>query len=587
MRYIWDLESNGFLETLTKIHCIAMMNADDPEQTWVFGPNDIKAGMKMLAEATEIIGHNILCHDIPALMKVYPKFSLDGVKITDTLVLSRLIKPDLFDEDFARNMPIDEFPRKYYGSHSLKAWGFRTGQLKGDFGEQTDWSEWTQGMQDYCQNDVVVNYALWRELTSVEFSQRAIDFEHKMAEICHRIGNAGWHFDVDKAGALYAKLAGEKAKLEAELKELFPPWTQEEMFIPKRNNKRLGYIEGEPFIKKKEITFNPNSRKHIHRCLVEKYGWKPKAFTTNGDAKIDEAVLTKLPYPEAQKLARSFLLQKRIGMLAEGNQAYLRLVEGRTLRHVINSCGAVTGRCTHFNFNAAQVPSVRAPYGVEFRSLFGVPDGYSLVGADLSGIELRCLANVLQDRGKYADIILNGDIHTANQHDMKLATRDMAKTAIYCMIYGGGDARLGEVVGKGAKEGRELRNNFMKANPAFADLTRQLKQVVARRGHLIGLDGRRLHVRGHAQLNVLLQSAAALVAKKWVQIIDQEIRTQGLDAKILSFVHDEVQIQVIAGKEQQIGDITSRASRKAGEHFGFSIPIESEYKIGKNWAETH
>jgi len=111
--------------------------------------------------------------------------------------------------------------------------------------------------------------------------------------------------------------------------------------------------------------------------------------------------------------------------------------------------------------------------------------------------------------------------------------------------------------------------------------------VVNKRGHLIGLDGRRLHVRGHAQLNVLLQSAAALVAKKWVQIIDQEIRTQGLDAKILSFVHDEVQVQVIAGKEQQIGDITSRASRKAGEHFGFTIPIESEYKIGKNWAETH
>lgn len=588
MRYIWDCESDGFLETLTKIHCLALMNADNPSETWVFGPNEIKAGMKMLSEATEIIGHNIICHDIPALIKVYPNFSLDGVKITDTLVLSRLIKADLRNEDYERNMPIEDFPRKHHGSHSLKAWGYRTGYLKGDFGEQTDWSEWTQGMQDYCENDVVVNYAVWQELTSVEFSERAIRFEHDMAEICHRIGNAGWHFDVDKAGELYAQLAGEKATLEAELKELFPPWTQEEMFIPKRSNKRLGYVEGEPFIKSKTIHFNPNSRKHIQRCLIEKYDWKPKAFTMGGDARIDEGVLSKLPYPEAQKLARSFLLQKRIGMLAEGNNAWLRLVDGRTLRHVINPNGAVTGRCTHFNFNAAQVPSVRAPYGVECRSLFGVPEGYSLVGSDLAGIELRCLANVLQDKGKYADIILNGDIHLANQESMQLATRDMAKTAIYCLIYGGGDARLGEVVGKGAKEGREIRANFMKAHPAFADLTRQLKHVVNhRRGHLIGLDGRKLHVRGHAHLNVLLQSAAALVAKMWIKLIDQEIRKQGLDAKIISFVHDEAQIQVQKGYEKHVGDITGLMARKAGEHFGFKIPIESEYKIGQNWAETH
>lgn len=587
MRYVWDLESNGFLEDLTKIHCIAMMNADDPNQTWVFGPDEIKQGMQMLAEADEIIGHNIVCFDIPALMKVYPRFRLDGVKVTDTLVLSRLIKADLITEDSQRNISFEDFPRKYHGSHGLKAWGYRLGKLKGDFGEQTDWSEWTQGMQDYCENDVVVNHAVWKVLAAEDFSQRAIDFEHKMAEICHRIGNAGWHFDVEKAGLLYAQLAGEKAQLEAELKELFPPWTQEEIFIPKRSNKTLGYVKDEPFIKRKEISFNPNSRKHIHRCLVDKYDWKPKVFTPSGDAKIDEAVLSRLPFPEAQKLARSFLLQKRIAMLSEGKNAWLRLADGKTLRHVINPNGAVTGRATHFNFNTAQVPSVRAPYGKECRELFGVPPGYKLVGSDLAGIELRCLANVLQDGGKYADIILNGDIHTANQEAMQLATRDMAKTAIYCMIYGGGDARLGEVVGKGAKEGRTLRDNFIRANPAFKDLTRQLEQVVRQRGHLIGLDGRKLVVRGHAILNVLLQSAAALVAKKWVELIDNEIASQGIDAEIIAWVHDEVQIKVKEGDQENVGRITGQMAKKAGEHFGFQIPIESEYQVGQTWADTH
>ncbi len=587
MRYVWDLESNGFLEDLTKIHCIAMMNADDPKETWVFGPNDIKAGMKKLAEATEIIGHNILGHDVPALMKVYPNFSLDGVKLTDTLVLSRLITADLRNDDYERILSIDDFPRKYYGSHSLKAWGYRLGEYKGDFGEQTDWSEWTQGMQDYCEQDVVVNYAVWKHLDPDSYSQRAIDFEHKMAEICHRIGKAGWHFNVEKAGILYGQLAGEKAQLESELKELFPPWTKEEIFIPKRNNKTLGYVANEPFIKCKEITFNPNSRKHIQRCLMDKYDWKPRQFTYSGDAKIDEGVLSRLPYPEAKKLARSFLLQKRIGMLAEGNNAWLRLVEGNTLCHVINPNGAVTGRATHFNFNTAQVPSVRAPYGKECRELFGVPEGYSLVGSDLSGVELRCLANVLQDQGKYANIILNADIHLANMHSMGLTSRDQAKTAIYCMIYGGGDARLGEVVGKGAAEGRTLRNNFMKANPAFADLVRQLKQVVTKRGHLVGLDGRKLAVRGHAQLNVLLQSAAALLSKKWVELIDTEIATQGIDAEIIAWVHDEVQIKVRKGDEENVGHITGRMAEEAGKFFKFKIPIESEFNIGRNWAETH
>ena len=170
-----------------------------------------------------------------------------------------------------------------------------------------------------------------------------------------------------------------------------------------------------------------------------------------------------------------------------------------------------------------------------------------------------------------------------------LESRDQAKTMIYALCYGAGDQKLGSILGKGAAEGRALRDRFYKANPAFADLLQQLKAVVDKRGHLIGLDGRQLVVRGHAHLNVLLQSAAALIAKKWVQLIDQEMRRQELPATIVAWVHDEVQIQVSnqKGVPEHVGVITGRMAQEAGRAFSFGPPIESEYKIGRNWADTH
>ena len=145
---------------------------------------------------------------------------------------------------------------------------------------------------------------------------------------------------------------------------LFPPWTVTEEFVPKVNNATRGYKKGEVFLKEKEITFNPNSRRHIEHCLREKYGWKPTVFTPSGEAKVDESILSKLKYPEAQKLARIFMLQKRIGQLAEGKQAWLRLVDSDgKLRHSINPNGTVSGRCSSHHPNMQQVPSVRAEYG--------------------------------------------------------------------------------------------------------------------------------------------------------------------------------------------------------------------------------
>lgn len=588
MRLVADLETDGFLDKLTTIHCIALLDVDNPTDHKLYGPDEIDQAIERMSNASELIFHNGLCFDILAVLKIYPFFSLDGITVTDTLVLSRLIRSDLRNEDGTQRLTNDAFPRRLYGSHSLEAWGYRLGVLKGDFGKTTDWSVYTPEMGAYCLQDVVVTHKLWLELQPEQWSQDAIKFEHEIATICNDIGRAGWTFDVDKAAKLYAQLALERSTLEEQLQTLFPAWTIETEFVPKVNNSKLGYVKGEPFMKQREVQFNPNSRKHIEYCLRQKYGWKPKLFTPSGDAKIDESTLAALPFPEAQTLARSFMLQKRLGQLAEGNAAWLKLVDNDgKLRHTINPLGTVTGRASSFGPNLQQVPATRAAYGKECRELFTVPPGFSLVGSDLAGIELRCLAHFLPDNGEYGRQIVEGDIHQITADRLGIS-RESAKTFQYALCYGSGDARLGQILGKGAKEGRALKDAYFKALPAFALLLKQVKDAYQRRGYLLGLDGRRLVVRSeHAALNVLLQSAGALIAKKWVQLVDQGIKQQGLDATIVAWVHDEIQIQVKGDADHVGRDIACRCAEEAGRYFGFRTPIAADYSVGSTWAGTH
>lgn len=589
-RWVWDLESDGLLDTISKIHCIVLRHVETDEvQEYGPGEDDIKAAMFTLMNAEEVIGHNIIAYDIPALQKVYPGFEILG-KVTDTIVLSRLTEANLAEKDTIRHGKDPEsFPKKLTGSHSLKAWGLRLGDYKDDY--DGGWENYSQEMMDYCVQDTQVTKVLYEHCMERDFSEQSIELEHSLAQICHTIGNNGWTFDKTKAIELYSKLAQERNDLEQGLDELFPPWETTEEFIPKVNNKTRGYEKGVPFIKRKEIQFNPSSRRHIEFCLRQKYGWKPKKFTGNGHAQIDETILGKLPYPEAQYLARFFLIQKRIGQLAEGPQAWLKKVsEDGKLRHTIVSGGTISGRAAHRSPNLGQVPKTSLEYGEECRELFTVPDGWFLTGSDLSGLELRCLAHYLPDGGEYAKQMLEGDIHTVNQKAAGLATRDESKRFIYSLMYGGGDQLIGKIAGGGAKRGKELKAAFNKNIPAFATLNNKLKEAHNKRGHILGLDRRKLYIRSeHKLLSQLLQSAGAIICKKWVELTFNEINRQFKDdSYIVGWIHDEIQV---ACKTQEIaenvGDISRRMAQETGRYFETKIPIASEYSVGRTWANTH
>ena len=587
-RWIWDLESNGLLDTVHSIWCIVCREVDTGEVR-KFNDDEIEDALDLLANADEIIGHNIIDYDIPAIQIVFPKWTTKA-KVTDTLVLSRLIHGDLFNEDAERNFSVSKFPKKFWGSHSLKAWGFRLGDFKDEYGG--GWGGFCEEMLTYCVQDTKVTDTLYKKLMKTEPTQKSIDLEHRMASICREIGSNGWTFNEKKAGELYAELAQKRHAIEEDLKELFPPWEVTEDFYPKVNNKARGYVKGELFVKSKTIYFNPASRVHIQRCLVDKYKWRPKHYTPNGQAKIDETILANLPYPEAKRLAEFFLIQKRIGMLAEGAGAWLKKVsaDGK-LRHRLNSNGCVSSRATATSPNLQQVPSAGSPYGKECRELFTAPRGWHICGTDLSGIELRLLASYLHpyDGGEYSKQILEGDIHTYNQHAAGLATRNLAKTWVYATLYGGGDRLIGAIAGGGAKKGKQLKDNYDKAVPAFATLKKNLK-TAASRGHIKALDGRKLRVRSeHRCLSQLLQSAGAIVAKQWVMMTYDKIKEKyGDKVFIMGWIHDEIQIACISKEiAEDVGYIAGAMAQEAGVALGLNIPTEAEYSVGRTWADTH
>jgi DNA polymerase I-like protein with 3'-5' exonuclease and polymerase domains len=594
---LFDLETDGLLQDVTKIHCISVKDLDTGKSQR-FGPDRIYDGvMHLQAAAAEgiLAGHNIINFDIPVIAKLYPGFTVDRKKVYDTLVVSRLIFSDLMTRD-GGHIKAGKLPSKLVGSHSLESWGYRLGLQKGEYkldfkermGEEyvegSEWFEYSEDMGAYCDLDVEVTEALYVKLKAIEYSQEAIDLEHDVRWFCSMMERSGWTFDVKAASELYGKLAVERDTIRQVMIETFPPLVEERWSL--KTKKRL---------KDKVTEFNPGSRDQIAHRLKVKYGWEPTSFTDGGKPQVDETILENLEYPEAKLLSQYFLLEKRIGQLAEGDKAWLKLETQGHIHHSINTNGAVTGRCTHSWPNIAQVPSVSALWGKECRGLFGVRPGFRQVGVDLSGIELRCLAHYMAhwDQGEYADVILNGDVHTRNQQAAGLPTRDMAKTFCYGWLYGAGDAKIGSIVGKGAKEGKKLKEQFLESLPALAGLKKKVDER-ASRGYLIGLDGRRITVRHkHAALNTLLQGAGAAVAKRWVVEIFEEAERRGYrygwdaDWTLLGFVHDECQVAVREGLEEVFGRMTTECARRAGDHFKFKCPVDAEYKTGMNWSECH
>ena len=631
MRLIFDIETNGLLDELDRVHCLVIRNLDTDEHFSFRNdghPDNLARlveGVAMLDKADLIAGHNVISFDIPALKKLYPWFNPKGT-VHDTIVMTRLMWPKdvLRERDFRLNKE-GRLPGNLIGAYSLQAWGHRLTNYKGDY--SGSWASWNQEMQDYCDQDVEVTTALYNRCIERGWDERCIDLEHVVQAIITRQENYGFAFDETAAQALYGDLTQRKVELESQLQEAFPPWFHETPFIPKVNNRKMGYVKGELFIKRKQIVFNPSSRDHIAGRLKEKYGWEPVDFTDDGKPKVDEEVLSKLPYPEAAILSEYLMVDKRIGQLATGKEAWLKRVKNGRIHGRVITNGAVTGRMTHSSPNIAQVPTNHAPYGERCRGLFTVTKGKLLLGCDASALELCCLAGYMAkfDGGEYVKTVLSGskedgtDIHSVNARALGMdpkkkydiggqtpSGRDVAKVWFYAFIYGAGDFKLGTILGaapgKELEAGKRSRSRFLKNLPALGKLTDRVKERCEGKAknkdgspaptYLLGLDGRRLRCRSsHSALNTLLQSAGAVLMKQALVLLDRDLQQSGyIPGKHYEFVanvHDEWQIEVDKEIAEDVGQKAKAAIQAAGHHFNFGCPLDGEYRAGATWAETH
>jgi len=556
-KVVFDIETTM---TADKIWCIVCKHNDTYYQ---FREDKLNRFEEFIKQTDEVIGHNIIGFDIPVINKLFGYDLFKHCKITDTLILSRLLSPVM------------------EGGHSLKNWGTKLGQNKIDF-EQFDF--FSEEMLTYCRNDVDLTQKLYKFLIkrTADFGD-SIELEHEVAKIIQKQHERGFKIDIVEANMLQAKFQEDMNNLQSKVRETFPPLKIETEFIPKSNNKTRGYVKGVPFIKVKYKEFNLGSRQQIAERLVL-LGWKPKKKTEKGHTIVDEKVLSQIKnIPEADLIKKFLTLQKRIAQVNSWIEATRE--DGRVHGKVITN-GTITGRMSHQSPNMAQVPAVYSPYGKECRALWVVNNKYKLVGVDASGLELRMLAHYMNDKD-YIHEIVNGDIHTTNQIAAGLESRDESKTFIYAFIYGAGSKKIGSIIGGNERDGDRVKEKFLRATPSLRRL-REKVDGVSKKRWIRGLDQRRIIIRHpHAALNTLLQGAGSCVMKKALTLLHKNVIRKQIKAFPVVNVHDEFQYEVEESRAEEFGKLAVQSIIDAGKQLNIRCPLDGKYKVGSNWAETH
>ena len=549
MQLVLDIETDS---TQSKIWMVVTKNLDNGEVVCHWTAETLKP---LIESADTIIGHNLISFDAYHLEQLW-QTTIPLEKCWDTLIVSRLLRPDIAD------------------GHSLEAWGRRLNSPK------LDYKEWDNPdlvlMEQYCRQDVELTAKLYvelkRQLKHQKFSDYSVWLEHQVASIIAQQVRNGVLIDEPALMSLLAEVTDELTVLTEQMVKEFEPTV-----IQLKT-------------KVKTIPFNPGSRMQIIDRLKAR-GWKPTEMTEKGNVILDEEILKELTatIPEAKTFLRMFELQKIQSFLKNWTEKLGP--DGRIHGNVITN-GAVTGRMTHSSPNLGQVPSAATELGKRCRALFIVPKGYSMVGVDASGLELRMLAHYMQD-DDYVVTVCEGkqedktDVHSVNQRAAGLATRAQAKTFIYAYLYSAGDEKIGQIVGGNSAVGRKIKEAFLAKTPALAKLREKVKKF-AEKGSLPGLDGRRLYVRSpHKALNTLLQGGGAAVMKVALVVFDQELRSLGIPYRFLLNVHDEVQVETPTKYAEQVAKLGVEAIKQAGVVLKLRCPLDGEAKIGANWRQTH
>jgi DNA polymerase I len=595
LRLAFDIETDGLLDTATKIHCICTGDLDNNNRIDEFGPTQIASGLEHLARADYLIGHNICNYDLALLRKLRGWAPKAGCRIVDTLIAARLALPHLSDLDDQAAAMGDPKLGKLRGHYSIEAWGARLGMPKVG-ADIEDWSVWTPEMQARCVGDVAICKTVWQFLRPDAYSQSALELEHRVAPICSEITAAGIPFDSDAATRRAQQWTARRAELAAQLLQQFPGT-------------------------------NLNSRAQIGR-LLESRGWVPQKRTEKTkQPKIDNELLEIIPaiYPEFTGLAEHYTLGCRLGQLTDGDKAWLKHIgnDGR-IHGALVHIGTPHSRAAHFDPNIAQIPNPKRgkPLATECRALFRHPGDWVFVACDQAGLQDRCFSHYLAafDGGAYARDYLAGiDPHWRSVTALGLVSagaerdktselhavlREGGKSFRYGFLFGMRAKRAGEIITTVIRAARQIDpsyrgpstngaqalRQFEAASPGLKQLRESLERQASQAQWVPGLDGRRVPTGAqYKALNRIVTSAEAIVCKRWLVRVHDELRARfhcGWDGDVVitAWIHDELVCCCRPELAKEIGDLMVRHAKEPGEFYGLKVPLDADYQIGRTWA---
>jgi DNA polymerase-1 len=610
---LFDIESDHLLRDITKVHLIV---AHCPEEGWtrtIIG-SDIEGFLQEMATADVLVAHNAIGFDLPALKKIYG-FEFTG-QVYDTYILSQMF--------YANEMQ----------SHSIEAWGdvFRLPK-----GEITDFSVLTDEMIDYAKRDLEILIKLWgyceKQFDNWTWAPAiAIEQEHYRvySEHCTH-----WYIDtvkLEKGIALlsrYIRLLERRLLQEAPLRII--PGAEyksrnKDGSIPMRVQKRFAETNESIFNLSGDFcgydvaNINLNSTKQVCDWLLA-LGWKPDTWNYKTDERnrpvkdaegnliVSSPSLSKSEfYGVPAELSHLLKQHSKASTRLSNLEGFKRKIyDGFKIDPFSYTCGTNTGRHRHRLIVNVPKDDDDVFFGRQMRELFIAPEGYVLVGCDAAAIEARIEGHFTYplDGGEYADFLLKTDIHTFNAASWGV-TRSQAKSPYYALSYQCGPAKLATMLQCSEDRAKYIHTKYWEDRPALRQLVDQLETAVVQRGDakrrgpmvditskrawIKGIDGRKLYVRSaHSLKNTLIQNAGAVIMKLAGNYAAKAIKDQGLDARIVIFYHDEINIiakddGVTPGK---VKEILENAWTWAGDHLQSRVKIVGEAKIGKDWASCH
>lgn len=623
---IFDIETNALVNP-DKLHLFCALR--DGKEYVFRGPSPELRQFIEDNQDAYWVGHNILSYDVPVLDTLLPGHGIRTDKCIDTLVLSRLAKYTL------------------QGGHSLEAWGRRLG-VKKEGVDITDWSEWTQEMEDRCLSDIRINSRLFEKLRRYWESpdwHPAVKLEHDIAVICKQMNKWGFNFSIPGALKLRQEIQTELQPLDELIKETYrgryklireitPVKTKTGTLHRKDfkwwdSNDLSVFTEGAPFSLVEFEEFNPGSPKQLTQVLHEA-GWRPTEKTKGHQDelrkprakqdkeklerykihgwKVSEKNLETLPESApraARHLAQHLILSSRLEDINE----WLQVQRHGIIHGTFNSIGAWTHRLSHSDPNLANIPAPKpSDKDTEFQSyvqgingrmrgLFSSRKGWRLIGTDAGGIQMRIFAHHTKDRD-LIEALLNGDkakgtdIHSL--HRTKLGevcgSRDVAKTFIYAWLLGAGNGKVAEILDCGTREAKESVEGFIESYPGLKQLKTTVIPADAARGYFIGLDGRKVACDSeHLMLSGYLQNGEAVIMKRACMIWYPRLVKEKIPFMLHTWPHDEWQTGVPDDDDitEYVQKLQIESIIQAGEDLGLHLLLDGSSDWGYNWGETH